>query len=79
MVELERKVDYLFQHLGIDPSAAFADGFDIAGGDGLPSSFHNALRNGKKIDAIKIYRSATGAGLAEAKAAVDAFERNGYF
>jgi ribosomal protein L7/L12 len=79
MVQLERKVDYLFQHLGIDPSAPFGTEFDIAGGDGLPSSFYNALNNGKKIEAIKIYRNVTGAGLAEAKAAVDAMERGERF
>jgi len=30
-----------------------------------------ALRQGRKIDAIKLYRECTGAGLAEAKAAVE--------
>jgi ribosomal protein L7/L12 len=33
-----------------------------------------ALAGGKKIDAIKLYREATGAGLAEAKQAVEALE-----
>lgn len=31
----------------------------------------NALRTGNKIEAIKLYRELTGAGLAEAKDAVD--------
>ena len=33
-----------------------------------------ALAGGKKIDAIKLYREATGVGLAEAKQAVEALE-----
>jgi hypothetical protein len=33
------------------------------------------IRGGQKIQAIKLYRAATGAGLAEAKAAVDYLER----
>jgi ribosomal protein L7/L12 len=33
------------------------------------------LRKGNKIEAIKIYREATGVGLKEAKDAVDAMER----
>jgi ribosomal protein L7/L12 len=34
------------------------------------------LRQGKKIQAIKLYRDATGAGLADAKEAVEALERS---
>lgn len=33
------------------------------------------IRGGQKIQAIKLYRGATGAGLAEAKAAVEHLER----
>lgn len=33
-----------------------------------------ALRENRKIEAIKLYRAATGAGLAESKAAVDKLE-----
>jgi ribosomal protein L7/L12 len=74
LVRLERKVDYLFQRMGIDPSAAFAlDGFGP--GDGLPESFHEALALGKTLQAIKIYRDVTGAGLKEAKDAVQAMTR----
>ncbi len=35
------------------------------------------LRNGRKIEAIKLYRDITGAGLKEAKDAVEALERGG--
>lgn len=34
------------------------------------------LSSGSKIEAIKVYREATGVGLAEAKSAVEALERN---
>lgn len=34
------------------------------------------IQAGKKIQAIKVYREATGAGLKAAKEAVDAYERN---
>jgi Ribosomal protein L7/L12 C-terminal domain len=40
----------------------------------LPSQALDALRHGNKIEAIKIVRQATGLGLAEAKALVDAYE-----
>ena len=49
IARLERQVDFLFRRLGVDPSAAFA-----GDGDGLPTSFYDALQRGKKIQAIKI-------------------------
>jgi len=87
LYRLERKVDFLFQRMGINPDDALAD--DAFGSSsqgiggpwqqgGLPSSFYDALGRGKTIEAIKIYRSATGAGLKEAKEAVDAMARDGY-
>ena len=87
LYRLERKVDFLFQRMGINPDDALADdGFgppspqDFGNpwqqGD-LPSSFYDALGRGKAIEAIKIYRSATGAGLKEAKDAVDVMMRDG--
>jgi large subunit ribosomal protein L7/L12 len=75
LIRLERQVDYLYQRLQIDPSAAFATDFAGPVADGLPSSFHEALARGKTIQAIKIYREATGVGLKEAKDAVDAMAR----
>jgi len=57
---IERKLDMILQHLGIaEPS----DGMD---------EYRDLVRAGRKIEAIKVYRERTGAGLAEAKAAVDA-------
>ena len=54
---LEAKLDVLLKHAGIqfDP---YAD---------APQPVIDALRRGKKIEAIKEYRMATGAGLREAK------------
>ena len=77
LLRLEQKVDFLFRHLGIDPSEVLLDdgfGPSFAGPSlqsDLPSAFYDALRTGHKIEAIKIYREVTGAGLKEAKSAVD--------
>lgn len=62
---LEAKLDALLKHHGIrfDP---YAD---------VPPPVLEALRRGKKIDAIKEYRAATGAGLQEAKDFVEEVQR----
>jgi ribosomal protein L7/L12 len=62
---LEAKVDALLKHHGIqfDP---YAD---------VPRAVLDALRRDKKIDAIKAYRAATGAGLKEAKDYVEEIQR----
>jgi hypothetical protein len=66
IVRLERQVDFLYRRLGIDPDLALAE-------DGvLPAALYDAIGRGKLIQAIKIYREATGVGLKEAKHAVDA-------
>lgn len=70
LYRLERKVDFLFQRMGIDPAEAL-----VQDTDGLPSSFHEALSRGRTIEAIKIYRDATGADLKSAKDAVEAMVR----
>ena len=51
--------------------------FRTPAGPVLPPAFDDALRQGKLIVAIKMYREATGLGLAEAKAAVDEIVRRG--
>jgi Ribosomal protein L7/L12 C-terminal domain len=56
-----------------DPAADPAYG----AGPVFPPSFADALRTGKLIQAIKIYREVTGVGLKEAKEAVEALARNG--
>jgi len=62
---LEGKVDALLKHQGI--------GFDPYSEP--PPTVLDALRRGRKIEAIKAYRAATGAGLAEAKDVVEEVER----
>jgi hypothetical protein len=66
IVRLERQVDFLFRRLGIDPDLALAQD------DELPAALYDAIGRGKLVQAIKIYREATGVGLKEAKDAVDA-------
>jgi ribosomal protein L7/L12 len=56
---IERKLDLLIRHSGIDLDKIAAD--EAAA----------LARAGKKIEAIKAYRELTGCGLAEAKAKVE--------
>jgi ribosomal protein L7/L12 len=51
-----------------------ADG-GATGSPGTGGDIATWLRQGRKIEAIKLYRAQTGVGLAEAKAAVEAMER----
>jgi ribosomal protein L7/L12 len=85
LARLEYKVDYLIAYLGLDP-ADIAAGRMPSGGqlDVAPASelddaalgpVYDAVRRGKKIQAIKLYRDITGAGLATAKDAVDQLAR----
>jgi len=62
---LEGKLDALLKHQGIrfDPYSE------------VPPPVLDALRRGKKIEAIKEYRAATGVGLAEAKEFVEEVQR----
>jgi ribosomal protein L7/L12 len=60
LARIERKLDVLLAHAG----AAEPEDARMAEVDAL-------LRNDKKIQAIKIYRDVTGAGLVEAKEAVE--------
>ena len=52
---LERKVDLILKHLGIDPK------------QGVDEKIMELMKAGQKIQAIKLYRQQTGAGLKEAK------------
>jgi ribosomal protein L7/L12 len=67
---LETQVAYLFRHLGLDP----ADAVPIASG-GLAPEVVQLINAGNKIQAIKVHRERTGLGLAEAKDAIEEFER----
>ncbi|MCX4972875.1 MULTISPECIES: ribosomal protein L7/L12 [unclassified Streptomyces] len=62
IARVEKKIDLIIRHLGVhadDPELPEVAAF---------------LRDGKKIQAIKAYRAATGAGLQEAKEAVERME-----
>lgn len=56
---IERKLDIITKNLGL---AAEQDNFEPV---------RDLVRQGLKIEAIKLYREQTGVGLAEAKAAID--------
>jgi hypothetical protein len=66
---LEEQVDHLYRHLGLS-----APGLGTPPG-GLDADIQQLVNSGKKINAIKLYRERTGVGLAEAKDAIEAFER----
>lgn len=59
VARVERKLDLIIDHLGLAEAEPWRD--DVS----------RLVRDGKKIEAIKTYREATGAGLKEAKDAVD--------
>ncbi|MEU5153566.1 ribosomal protein L7/L12 [Glycomyces sp. NPDC021274] len=67
LARIERKLDLVMQHLGLHDHAPPAP-------DPLADVRHLA-RQGKKIQAIKVYREHTGVGLKEAKDAVEQLER----
>ncbi|KIZ18726.1 ribosomal protein L7/L12 [Streptomyces natalensis] len=58
---LDRKIDLMLEHLGVEDSTAELAFKEI----------DELLAQDKKIHAIKAYRDLTGAGLAEAKEAID--------
>ncbi len=65
LTRLEKKTDAIMQHLGLAYEPPAPSGSDTVTG---------LIRAGKKIEAIKIYREETGAGLKEAKDAVEAIQ-----
>ena len=65
--ELEDKLQFLYDRLNIDY-------VDPGPAPTLSPQIQDALRRGNKIEAIKIYRELTGAGLAEAKQVIDQLE-----
>lgn len=60
LAAIERKLDLILDQLGVAPAE---DGLD---------DIRALVAAGHKIEAIKLYRLRTGAGLAEAKSAIDA-------
>jgi ribosomal protein L7/L12 len=59
VARVEQKLDLVLDHLGLREADPRMDEIDAL------------LRDGKKIQAIKTYREITGAGLKEAKEAVE--------
>ncbi|MGN9755770.1 ribosomal protein L7/L12 [Streptomyces sp. SD31] len=59
VARVERKLDLVLDHLGLQADEPRMD------------EVLALLRNGKKIEAIKVYREITGEGLKEAKDAVE--------
>ena len=65
--ELERKLNFVMQHLRLEYKE-----------DPLSSALTEAaswLKQGNKLEAIKVYQQMTGAGLKESKDAVEALEK----
>ena len=62
---IQWQLDSIQSHLNVQPSAS------------VPPEVVGLLQAGRKIEAIKVYRQATGAGLADAKAAVERIEASG--
>ena len=65
--ELEDRLNFLYRRLNIEYLDPNSD-------PTLSPQIQAALRRGNKIEAIKIYRELTGAGLAEAKEVIDRLE-----
>lgn len=64
-LRLDAKLDALLKHAGIK--------FDLRAS--LPSDALQALDRGRKVEAIKHYRAATGVGLKEAKDVIEEVQR----
>jgi ribosomal protein L7/L12 len=62
VAKLERQVVFLMQQL----SVTYVDA-----GDPIPPEVIEMVRRGKTMDAIKLYREATGVSLKEAKAFIE--------
>jgi ribosomal protein L7/L12 len=62
---IDRKIDMLVQHLGIELPETVVSG--------LSTEVCNLADAGRKIDAIKVHREETGVGLKEAKDAVEEY------
>ena len=72
LTRLENRVAFLFQELGLEEKYQ-VEMAQVTMQSGM-ADIITLLRMNKKIDAIKLYRQRTGAGLAEAKNAVDQME-----
>jgi ribosomal protein L7/L12 len=64
LTRIEAKLNRMLAQVGADPQKT------------VPPGILGLLQAGRKIEAIKAYREATGVGLKEAKEAVEAMEAN---
>jgi hypothetical protein len=68
------------QPAGLPPGDGMPFGLEVAPADELADAalgpVYDAIRRRKMVDAIKLYRQLTGAGLAEAKSAVESMARD---
>jgi ribosomal protein L7/L12 len=71
LARLEAQVAHLYEHLGLSPDGAFRGGAQTS----TDAELLRLINDGRKIEAIKRYRELTGAGLGEAKDAVEQLER----
>ena len=69
---IERKLDRILAHLGLEGSQQAATGQ----ASHASQQVQDLIRRGNKIEAIKVYREQTGLGLREAKDAVEAMEHS---
>jgi hypothetical protein len=61
--QLERMVDHLYAHLGIDPPPL---------GTSVSDRVRQLVADGNAIEAIRVHRSETGKDLSDAKRDIDA-------
>lgn len=83
MARLERKLDLVLNHLGlVDNPALVSNVLTTVIGSTYSASvtedIMDLIRQGKKINAIKLYRELNGVGLKEAKDAVAQIERTAF-
>lgn len=72
IAELERRVDWLYRATGYGSAYPNADpAAPDAGAAGVSDEVLDLVRQGKPINAIKVYREQTGVGLKEAKDVID--------
>ena len=65
IASLDGKVDALLKHAGIEYNPD----------DNLPEGVMQAIQSGDQVEAIKLYREATGAGLKKAKEFIENVQR----
>ncbi len=75
MARVERKLDQLLGQSGLSDQVPPMQTLQTLGPAASSSDVMQLIRQGKKIEAIKLYREQTGVGLKDAKDAVEDIER----